>query len=153
MTENKDLLEEGLESTEATQEEPTGKKTKKEKKRRGKGKLGRYENPHANQKPLRIEPLKNEEGEYICPHCSKVIEPDVLICPHCRKAIRIQHLSSQYDSGDPFIALFSFFVPIVGIVLFFYWRKTKPRNARMAGIGSLVFLVIFVVLIISIRPT
>lgn len=154
MADKNDLREDEIENIDTTQEENLpDKKSKKTKKKRGKGKRGAYTNPYADQKPLDIEPKMNENGEYICPHCSKVVDKDALNCPHCKKAIRIQHLSTQYDSGDPFIALFSFFIPIIGIVLFFYWRKTKPRNAKMAGIGALVFLIIFVILIISIRPT
>lgn len=155
MAEEKDIIEEGLENEDSVrQEEPAQKKSKKEKQKSGKrGKRGRYVNPHASQEPINVEPLKNEEGEYVCPYCSKVVSEDALNCPHCRRAIRIKHLSSQYDSGDPFIALLSFFIPVIGAILFFYWRKTKPRNSKMAAIGTLVFIVIFTVLIISVRPT
>lgn len=145
MADNYDLNEQTKQPE--TVEEIPAQKAKGSKGKRKKDKKSPY-----NQKPVSIEPLQNEKGEYVCPYCKKVIDKNVLVCPHCRRGIRIKHLTSQYDSGDPFIALASFFLPILGIILFFYWRKSKPRNAKMAGIGALVFTVILIVLLISIRP-
>lgn len=41
------------------------------------------------------------------------------------------------DSGSIGWFLLGFFIPIVGIILYFVWRKSKPKCARMAGIGGL----------------
>lgn len=35
-------------------------------------------------------------------------------------------------------AVLGFLIPIVGWVLYFCWKNTKPGNAKMAGIGGLV---------------
>ena len=35
-------------------------------------------------------------------------------------------------------------IPIVGLVLFLVWKDTKPRNAKAAGIGALVSVILSV---------
>ena len=35
-------------------------------------------------------------------------------------------------------AVLGFFIPIVGWILYFCWKNTKPGNAKMAGIGGIV---------------
>ena len=42
------------------------------------------------------------------------------------------------DSGSIGWAILGFFIPIVGLVLFLVWKNTKPKCAKMAGIGALV---------------
>ena len=42
------------------------------------------------------------------------------------------------DSGSIGWAILSFFIPIVGLILFLVWRTTKPKTAKVAGIGALI---------------
>ena len=42
------------------------------------------------------------------------------------------------DSGSIGWAILGFFIPLVGLILFLVWRTTKPKCAKMAGIGALV---------------
>lgn len=42
------------------------------------------------------------------------------------------------DSGSIGWAVLGFFIPIVGLILFLVWNKTKPQCAKMAGIGALI---------------
>lgn len=42
------------------------------------------------------------------------------------------------DSGSIGWAILGFIIPIVGIVLFFVWRNTKPESAKMSIIGAAV---------------
>lgn len=35
-------------------------------------------------------------------------------------------------------AVLGFLIPIVGWILYFCWKNTKPGNAKMAGIGGIV---------------
>lgn len=37
-------------------------------------------------------------------------------------------------------------VPIVGLILFLVWKDTKPKSAKMAGIGALVALIFWIVI-------
>ena len=34
--------------------------------------------------------------------------------------------------------MLSFFLPIVGLILFLVWRQEKPKSARVSGIGALI---------------
>lgn len=42
------------------------------------------------------------------------------------------------QSGNFGWAVLGFFIPIVGWILYFCWKSTKPGDAKMAGIGGLV---------------
>ena len=42
------------------------------------------------------------------------------------------------DSGSIGWAILGFFIPLVGLILFLVWKNTKPKCAKMAGIGALV---------------
>lgn len=53
-----------------------------------------------------------------------------------------QQAPAVEDSGSIGWAILGFIIPIVGIVLYFVWRTTKPKCAKMAGIGALVSVVI-----------
>lgn len=41
-----------------------------------------------------------------------------------------------------------FFVPLVGLILYFSWKKDRPKTAKAAGIGALVSVVLNVILAI-----
>ena len=49
-----------------------------------------------------------------------------------------QAQNEVYDSGSFGWAVLGFFIPLVGLILFLVWRKTKPKSAKNAGIGALV---------------
>ena len=53
------------------------------------------------------------------------------------------------DKGSFGWAVLGFFIPIVGIILFFAWKKTKPLSAKKAGIGGLIgFIINFFIIVI-----
>lgn len=41
-----------------------------------------------------------------------------------------------------------FFVPLVGLILFFTWKKDRPKSSKAAGIGALVSVILKVISII-----
>lgn len=41
------------------------------------------------------------------------------------------------DKGNIGWAILGFFIPIVGWILYFSWKNSKPGNAKMAGIGGI----------------
>ena len=45
--------------------------------------------------------------------------------------------------------ILSFFLPIVGLILFLVWKNKKPRAAKASGIGALVGFILFLILIIG----
>lgn len=50
------------------------------------------------------------------------------------------------DSGSFGWAVLGFFLPLVGLILFLVWRQTKPKCAKMAGIGAIVGFVFNIIL-------
>ena len=46
------------------------------------------------------------------------------------------------DSGSFGWAVLGFLIPLVGLVLFLAWKNTKPKCAKMAGIGALVSVIL-----------
>lgn len=46
------------------------------------------------------------------------------------------------DSGSFGWAVLGFFVPLCGLILYLAWRSTKPKCAKNAGIGALVYVCI-----------
>ena len=49
-----------------------------------------------------------------------------------------QQAAAPADSGSIGWAILGFFIPLVGLILFLVWKNTKPKCAKMAGIGALV---------------
>lgn len=52
------------------------------------------------------------------------------------------------DSGSVGWGFLGFFIPICGLILFIVWNKSKPKNAKNAGIGALVSVCLYVVFFI-----
>lgn len=46
------------------------------------------------------------------------------------------------DSGSIGWGILGFIIPIVGIVLFFVWRNTKPKSGQVALIGAIISIVL-----------
>ncbi|MGI6736069.1 MAG: zinc ribbon domain-containing protein [Anaerovoracaceae bacterium] len=105
-----------------------------------------------------------------CVQCGKPIDDAVVTCPYCgaaqqpgdaqqagnaqqtgsaQQSAYMQQPAAQQpdpnDKGSVGWAILGFFIWIVGVILFFVWRKTKPKNAKMALIGGLIGLVINII--------
>ena len=42
------------------------------------------------------------------------------------------------DSGSIGWGVLGFFIPLVGLILFLVWKNTKPKCAKVSGIGALI---------------
>ena len=49
-----------------------------------------------------------------------------------------QQQPAAYDSGSIWWGVLGFLIPIVGVVLYFVWRTSKPNSAKVAGIGAII---------------
>ena len=80
---------------------------------------------------------KRGEGMAYCRNCGAPISDKAVICPRCGVA---QSGSGEglNDSGSLGWGVLSFFLPIVGLILFLVWRQEKPKSARVSGIGALI---------------
>lgn len=50
------------------------------------------------------------------------------------------------DSGSIGWGILGFFFPIVGLILFLVWKNTKPKSAKVSGIGALIGFVFNIIL-------
>jgi uncharacterized BrkB/YihY/UPF0761 family membrane protein len=40
--------------------------------------------------------------------------------------------------------ILGFFIPLVGIILFFVWSSDRPQDAKASGVGALISIVLVV---------
>ncbi len=84
-----------------------------------------------------------------CENCGKEIPDHLKFCPHCGAYIeKIEGRTFGYG-------ILSFFIPIIGIVLYLVWRKEKPKAAKSAIKGwilnvALKVIALIIVLIFSV---
>lgn len=81
-----------------------------------------------------------------CTNCGNKIDDDDVFCIKC--GVKLKDEVCNYDKGGFGWGLLGFFVPIAGLILFLMWKNDKPKTAKAAGIGSLIFLIFYIVLII-----
>ncbi len=89
-----------------------------------------------------------------CKNCGAQLPDGTSVCPSCGTA---QSNAAQnnvapgaqndavVDSGSFGYGVLGFCIPLVGLILFLVWKDTKPRSAKIAGIGALVSVAIGVV--------
>ena len=77
-----------------------------------------------------------------CKNCGSQIDDKAVICPQC--GVQQEPVTASDDSGNIGWAFLGCCLPIVGLILFLVWKDTKPNNAKKAGIGALVSVLISV---------
>ena len=71
-----------------------------------------------------------------CKNCGNKLNENDKFCPSCGKQVNESQNPvptnnyQVYDSGSFGWALLGFFIPIVGIILYFCWNNTKPKSAK-----------------------
>lgn len=95
-----------------------------------------------------------------CKNCGKELPEGSKFCSNCGQSTednnnfgndynnQSAHQTSSNDSGSFGWAVLGFFIPIVGLVLYLVWRDTAPNNARMAGKGALISVIISAIIFI-----
>ena len=77
-----------------------------------------------------------------CKNCGSQIDDKAVICPQC--GVQQEPVAAGYDSGSIGWAFLGCCIPLVGLILFLVWRDTRPNDAKKAGIGALVSVLISV---------
>lgn len=54
--------------------------------------------------------------------------------------------AAPVDTGNIGWGILGFFIPLVGFILFFVWRNTKPQSARVSLIGAVIGLCLGILL-------
>lgn len=78
-----------------------------------------------------------------CNKCGKQIPNDSKYCPEC--GVNISGQNGRGDEGSFGYALLSFFIPIIGLVLFIVWNKEYPKRAKSCLYGIIAGVVIWVI--------
>ena len=100
-----------------------------------------------------------------CNYCDYKVNEDTIICPNCGEDVHttkknvIKENKSKEEKESPKIqidgdysilfGLLGFFIPLAGLVLFLVWINTKPKDAKAAGLGALIRVILYVVLAIA----
>ena len=78
-----------------------------------------------------------------CKNCGSEIDDRAVVCPNC--GVAQQTVPVGEDNGGFGWGLLGFCIPIVGLVLFLVWKDTKPKTAKVAGMGALISVILSVV--------
>ena len=77
-----------------------------------------------------------------CSNCGNMITNNGAFCPECGARI-VAEVTPNTDNEPNFgYALLGFFLPIVGIILYFMWKNEKPGKAKSALRGALFDLTV-----------
>lgn len=87
-----------------------------------------------------------------CSNCGESISAQAEICPKCGVRAKNQVAQDQPNWGVNILSLCC--IPLVGIILFFVWKKERPVAAKSALIFGLItpcivlilYIVFFVIL-------
>lgn len=76
-----------------------------------------------------------------CKNCGKEIDEKAFCCPNC--GALIENLATpqgvmQEDKPSAGFAVLSFFIPLVGLVLWLTWRDKTPLKAKSCGKWALI---------------
>ena len=102
-----------------------------------------------------------------CLNCNNMAQDNVSFCPNCGSYNLIYDNNQQYQnygqgpypqntysqnnvSTTPSIlwGIIGFLVPIAGLVLYIVWSKTSPNQAKAAGLGALISVIVSVLAMI-----
>jgi predicted nucleic acid-binding Zn ribbon protein len=74
-----------------------------------------------------------------CEKCGTQIGDDQRFCSKCV-------INQVKDKASIGFGILSFFIPLVGLILFLVWKKDAPLKAKFCGIGALIgFIIIWFV--------
>lgn len=83
-----------------------------------------------------------------CSNCGNKVDNEAYICPKCGVLLKNNQVSSSNDTGSIGYGILGFFFPLVGLILYLCWKNESPNNAKIAGKGALISVIINVVLCI-----
>ena len=69
-----------------------------------------------------------------CVHCGGEMEDAAAVCPRCGT----QAVPPVEDRPDTAMNVISFFIPLVGLILFLVYHDRQPRKAKAAGKFALI---------------
>lgn len=97
-----------------------------------------------------------------CNYCEYEVSEDCKCCPNCgedpktRKKNKIKDQVKEEKEKETVVrtvntenmfiiyGVISFFIPFIGLILFIVLNKTKPKEAKAAGIGALARVAMYI---------
>ena len=76
----------------------------------------------------------------ICKNCGKEIADNAIACPHCGVAAKVAE-----DKVNIGLAILSFLIPLVGIILWIVKAKETPKAARTYGLVAIASWVLSII--------
>ena len=83
-----------------------------------------------------------------CSHCGKELLDEAVVCPGCGCAVA--KVSNVLDRPSTGLNVLSFFIPLVGLILFIVNNEKMPVRAKAIGTWALVGFIVNLVLILFI---
>lgn len=81
-----------------------------------------------------------------CSNCGNKVDSEAYVCPKCGVLLKNNQVRNNNDSGGIGYGILGFFFPLVGLILYLCWKNESPKNAKIAGKGALISVIINVVL-------
>lgn len=115
-----------------------------------------------NDNSITINIKREVEQMKYCKECGTEMDDNAVFCPKCgfkqqESMEKPTFISEPYppynnptpvpvntDSGSFGWSILGCCIPLAGLILFLVWKDQKPRNAKMAGIGALVSILLTV---------
>lgn len=72
-----------------------------------------------------------------CKNCGKEIDDKASVCIYCGVSTEKEKMLSD-DTGNIGAGIASCCFPIVGLILYFVWKDSKPKSAKHACYGALI---------------
>ena len=88
-----------------------------------------------------------------CSHCGKEIMDEAVVCTNCGCAVNgansINTAALGEDIPNGGLNILSFFIPLVGLILFCTMCSRTPRKAKQIGLFALVGFIINCIILIA----
>ena len=88
-----------------------------------------------------------------CTNCGNKVDSNAYVCTRCGVKLKDDVTFQTFngvDKGGFGWGLLGFFVPIVGLILYLVWKDERPKTAKAAGKGALIYLIFYIVIFLLI---
>lgn len=87
-----------------------------------------------------------------CEKCGAKIDNNSSFCCECGNQLSVVNEVQKAENSGSSIGwgILGFFIPVSGLTLFLAWKDYRPKDAKAAGIGALIFLVAYILFIVLI---
>lgn len=85
-----------------------------------------------------------------CSKCGAKLPKNSEFCSECGNSVsEVQNNEVKENTGSSIgWGILGFFVPLAGLILYLVWKQERPGDAKAAGMGALIWLILYILLII-----